>query len=144
MCDIIIEGKSYTFKNSETKFKINKNCNSKNVVFLIECRECKEICIGSTQAFNTRTSVHKSNIKVEEKRKLNVSKHLYLCSRGKFKIIPIFQTNDHTLLQIKEKNLIDKFKPKLNKTCTRTIGNKYTYMYINIYIIIRPCARYIL
>ena len=29
ICDIIIEGKSYTFKNPETKFKINKNlsCN---------------------------------------------------------------------------------------------------------------------
>ena len=34
ICDIIIEGKSYTFKNPETKFKINKSfsCNSKNVV----------------------------------------------------------------------------------------------------------------
>ena len=31
ICDIIIEGKSYIFKNPETKFKINKNlsCNSK-------------------------------------------------------------------------------------------------------------------
>ena len=29
ICDIIIEGKSYTFKNPETKFKINKDlsCN---------------------------------------------------------------------------------------------------------------------
>ena len=49
MCNIIIEGKSYTFKNPETKFKINKNlsCNSKNVVYLIEYRECKEIYIES-------------------------------------------------------------------------------------------------
>ena len=41
MCDIIIEGKSYTFKNPETKFKINKNlsCNSKNVVYVIECNK---------------------------------------------------------------------------------------------------------
>ena len=33
ICDIIIEGKSYTIKNSETKFKINKDlsCNSKNL-----------------------------------------------------------------------------------------------------------------
>ena len=27
ICDIIIDGKSYTFKNPETKFKINKNLN---------------------------------------------------------------------------------------------------------------------
>ena len=41
--DIIIEGKSYTFKYPETKFKINKNlsCNSKNVVYIFECNECK-------------------------------------------------------------------------------------------------------
>ena len=50
ICDIIIEGKSYTFKNAETKFEINKNlsCNSINVVYIIECSECKEIYIGST------------------------------------------------------------------------------------------------
>ena len=60
ICDIIIEGKSYTFKNPETKFKINKNlsCNSKNLVYVIECNECKKIYIGSTQALNTRTSLH--------------------------------------------------------------------------------------
>ena len=32
-----------------------------------------------------------------------------------FKIMPIYQTNDHILLKIKEKN-IDEIKPKLNKT----------------------------
>ena len=76
---MIIEGKSYTFKNPETKFKIDKNlsCNSKNVAYIIECNECKEIYTGSTQALNTRISLHKSNIKIEENRKWNVSKHLY-------------------------------------------------------------------
>ena len=118
ICDMIIEYKSYTFKNPETKFKINKNlsCNSKKVVYIIECNECKEIYIGSTQALNTRASLHKSNIKIEENRKLNVSKHIYQCSRGKFNIMPIYQNNDYTLLQIKERTFIDKVKPKLNKT----------------------------
>ena len=52
ICDIFTEGKSYNFKNPETKFKINKDlsCNSKNVVYIIEYSECKEIYIGSTQA----------------------------------------------------------------------------------------------
>ena len=111
ICDIVIEGKYYTFKNRETKFKINKNlsCNSKNAVCIIEC---KEIYIGSTQALNIRTSLHKSNIKIEENRKLDVSKHLYQCSRGKFKIMPIYQNNDYTLLPIKVRHFIDKFKPK--------------------------------
>ena len=62
---------------------------------------------------------------------------LYQCSRGKFKIMPIYQTNNYTLLQIKEKNFIDKFKPKLNKTWivhTCTNGNKHTHTYIYIYL----------
>ena len=116
ICDVIIEGKSYTFKNPETKFKINKNLsfNSKNIVYIIERSECKEI--GSTQALNTRTSLYKSNIKITENRKLNISKHLLECSQGEFKIMPIYQTNDYKPLQIKEKKFIDRFKPKLNKT----------------------------
>ena len=40
---------------------------------------------------------------------------LYQWSQGKFKIMPIYQTNNYTLLWIKEKNFMDKFKPKLNK-----------------------------
>ena len=59
ICDIIIEGISYTFKTPETKLKINKDlsCNSKYAVYIIECGNCKEIYIGSTQALNTRTSL---------------------------------------------------------------------------------------
>ena len=76
----------------------------------------QRIYIGSTQALNTRKPLHKSNIKIEDNKKLNVSKHLYQCSRGIFKIMPIYRTNDDRLLQIKERNFIDRFKPKLNKT----------------------------
>ena len=142
---------SYSFKNPETKYKINKNlsCNSENVLYIIECNECKEIYIRLTQALNTRTSLHKSYIKIQENRKLNVSKHLYQCSRGKFKIMPIYQNNEHSLLQIKERNFVDKFKPKLNKTWTvrthkrkketqtqththtHTHTHKHTYLYIH-------------
>ena len=57
-------------KNLETKFKINKDlsCNSKNVVYIIECSKCKEIYLGSTQALNTRASIHRSNIRITENR----------------------------------------------------------------------------
>ena len=55
--------------------------------------------------------------------------------------MPIYQNNDYMLLQIKERNFIDKFKPKLNKTWTvhthtHTNGNNHTYIYIYIYIYI--------
>ena len=55
ICDLIIEGKSFTFKNPETKFKIIKDlsCNSKNVVYIIECSECKEISSPSCRTIST-------------------------------------------------------------------------------------------
>ena len=76
-----------------------------------------------------------SNIKIEENRKLNALKHLYQCSKGKFKIRLIYQNKDYTLFQIKERNFIDKFKLKLNKpwtvyTHTQTEISTYIYIYI--------------
>ena len=49
--------------------------------------------------------------------------------------MPIYQTNNYMLLQIKEKNLIDKFKPMLNKTWIIDM-HKWTEAYIYIYIYI--------
>ena len=51
--------------------------------------------------------------------------------------MPIYQTNDYTLLQTKEKKFIDKFKPKLNKkkmnrTHTQMDTNTHTHIYIYI------------
>ena len=68
----------------------------------MECSEYKEIHIGSTEALNTRISHNESNIKITENRKLNASNHQYECSQGYFEIMPICQTNDYALLQIKE------------------------------------------
>ena len=84
-------------KNSQTTTHKSVNmyqlsCISKNIVYIIECNKCKELYVGSTQALNTRISLHKSNIKITENRKLNVSKHLYECSQGEFKIMPIMTT----------------------------------------------------
>ena len=59
-------------------------------------------------------SIHGSNMEIAENRKLNVSKHLYEWSLGKFKVMLIYQTNGYTLVRIKEKNFIDKFKSTLN------------------------------
>ena len=72
---------------------------------MIECCKCKKVYIGSTQALNNRVFLYKSNIKLPENRKLQVSKPLYECSNGHFKIMPVYQTDDCSLLQIKEKKL---------------------------------------
>ena len=79
--------------------------------------------IGSTQALNTWISLHKSNIKLPENRKLYVLKHLYKCISGLFRRMPIYHTVNYTLLKIKGKNLIEKFKPhqtELDYTHTKT------------------------
>ena len=69
-----------------------------------------------TKNLNTRISLHKRNIKIEINRKLFVSKYMFECSHGLFKTIPIFQTDNYNLLQINEKDSIEKYKPTLNKT----------------------------
>ena len=72
VCNIIIEGKSYTLENPQMRFMINKNlsCNSKNVVYVIKCSKCKKVYIGLTQALNNRIPLHRSNIKLPENGKL--------------------------------------------------------------------------
>ena len=90
------------------------------IPYVIECRKCKKVYIGSTQALNTRISQHKCNIMLPENRKLYASKHLHKCSNGLFKMMPMYQTDDYTLLQRKEKKFHKKFKQTLNRTCLYT------------------------
>ena len=63
----------------------------------------KKVYIGSTQVLNDRVSLHENDIKFPENKKNYVSKHFYECCNGIFKIMPIYQTDVQSLLQIKEK-----------------------------------------
>ena len=105
-------------KKKKEAFIMNKNlsCNSKNVIYIIECENCKQTYVGCTKIFNKRISEHKSYITIEIIRKLFVSKHIFENSHGFFKTMPIFQIHNYNLLQIKEKYFIEKYKPTLNKT----------------------------
>ena len=64
VCEILIEGKVFKFKNCHTEFEVKRNftCNSKNVVYVIQCDRCKEEYIGSTQQLNHRVALHKTVI----------------------------------------------------------------------------------
>ena len=108
----------FQFKHSGINFEIKRNltCTSKNVVYVIQCDECKEEYIGSTKQLNQRISLHKSNIKLPQNRVLFVSKHIFECSKGNFKVMPIYQTDDYSMITIKEQSFIDKHKPMLNRT----------------------------
>ena len=82
----------------------------------MKCENYKQTYIGCTKNYNTRILLHKSDIKIEINRKLFVSKHIFECSHGLFKTILIFQTDNYNLLQINEKDFIEKYKPAVNKT----------------------------
>ena len=117
VCDVIIEADTYQFKNHPVPFKINRNltCDSRNVVYAMECAGCDQIYIGLSQKFNERVSLHKSNIKIPANRKLFVSKHIFSCGKGKFRIIPFYQSDNLQTLGLKELHFINKFKPSLNR-----------------------------
>ena len=89
-------------RKQNSEYMKDLSCNSKNIVYIIECDKYKRIYIRSTHVLNTRISLYKSNIRIKENRKSNVSKHSSKFSQSKFKIISIYQTNDYRLLQIKE------------------------------------------
>ena len=88
---------------------MNKNlsCKSKNIICIIKCENCKQTHIGWIKNFSNRISLHKSNIKREINRKLFVSKHIFECSHGSFKTMPIFQTDNYNLYcKLKKKILL--------------------------------------
>ena len=84
----------------------------------------------STQALNTRISLHRSNTEITENRKLNVSKYLHECSQGKFEFMPIYQINDYT--RKKEKSFYINLSQRYIKHELHTNVNKYLYIYIYI------------
>ena len=117
VCNILIEGSSYSFKNTPKPFEIRRDltCNSKNVIYVIECTNCREQYIGCTNSLNHRVALHKSNVRIPNNMNLFVSKHLFECNDGDFKIIPIYQTEDYNILTPKEQECITKYKPSLNR-----------------------------
>ena len=118
ICPILIEGNSYTFPNTGETFEIkrNLNCQSKNVVYLLECNKCNDTYIGCTSLnLNMRINTHRSQITNERYRFLNVSKHIHECSNDDFRVMPIYQADDDKKLLAKENHFIEKFQPRLNR-----------------------------
>ena len=80
-----MEEKSYTFKTQKMTF-----------IFKYKFKlQSKKYSLHHQTAVN-------SVLDVPENRKVYASKHVYECSKGDFKILPAFQTDDYSLLQIKE------------------------------------------
>ena len=114
-----MEGPKCTFENGTDFFVKNElSCKSKNVIYVIFCTTCNMSYIGQTNSLQNRVTTHKQQIRDDTLRHLKVSKHLFNCSNGVFKIFPFYQVlgNDNAtqLLLSKEKYFISKFSPSLN------------------------------
>ena len=116
LCSKIIEGTSYEFNNSE-QFIIQREltCDSKNVIYVLKCNGCNLNYIGVTNDLRKRIANHKSNVKVENNRMLNVSIHIHECA-NKFQFMPIYQNHNYDKLLTYELKFIQKYKTALDRT----------------------------
>ena len=124
-CPFIMEGKSIQFNKNED-WKINKpvNCNSYNVVYLIECSksECKMRYIGETKRMlGSRLADHWGYIKNQDTDKVTGA-HFNLpghdLSNLKITVLEIPKKMDDQYRKQRERYLINKFNTKhqgLNK-----------------------------
>ena len=121
-CDLLITGDTLKLKNGSTwKIKSQMSCKSKDIIYMIICPKCQDSYIGQTQDLRKRVTLHREQIKHEEYRHLPVSKNLFKCNNGTFKIMPIYQCkHGSTKLEreFKEKELITLLKPELNSITT--------------------------
>ena len=116
LCNIIIEGSSYLFKHSNEHFFIRSklNCQSRNVIYILECDSCSECYLGATNCMNERLYNHRRDINNEEYRTFNVSRHIHQCGTN-FRFMPIYSNPNYNSLLLYEQIFIRKFKPSLNR-----------------------------
>ena len=94
-CENVNERESVTSNTTKFVFKIrqNLNCNSKNLIYLIECKECEKQYIGQTKrSLRHRAYNHRADI-VSTTRSSSVGIHFKTgrCSIEDFQITPIYQ-----------------------------------------------------
>lgn len=87
-----------TIQSTSTKQNLeimgNLNCNSSNIIYLIECNFCKKQYIGeSKRSLRSRFNNHRQDIQNYQKRPTTISSHFNQggCELENCKIIPIFQ-----------------------------------------------------
>ena len=121
-CTNLMEGTEYKFKNYPTPFKVksNFNCDSRNLIYVLICKKCREEYIGETGEGDTmirdRVTVYRQHIKEPKYQKLKVEEHIRNCACGEFLIFPFFQlrSESKSIRKEYESYFQNKFKPRLN------------------------------
>ena len=87
------EGIEHTFKTVDKKFEIRIpfNCESKNLIYVVICSDCKEEYIGQTKTMlKERLNTYRQHIRQPELQQIYVEGHIRTCGGGNFKIMPFF------------------------------------------------------
>ena len=93
------------------------NCKLKDCIYVINCPGCEQYYIGKTVSLRHRMTTHRSNIKHEDQRVMEVSKHLDSCGKGKFRVTPFYRMKRKGIIAhlTTENYFIRKYKPMLNR-----------------------------
>ena len=94
------------------------NCDSCNVIYLIQCAYCWKFYIGETGDTKERVCQHKSNVRHPHNSNCcKLSEHLFHCSGLKepfFHMYPMYYVEDQQRKRFIEKRFIARLKPPLN------------------------------
>ena len=117
-CEDILEVNSFYFHNSGVDFQIKTpmDCTVRNLIYVIQCKNCGLTYIGETVNFRRRMSQHKSNSASLANAAMEISRHLYKCGAGFWKC-PIFKVQKENKMArlVIEDRLIKWLKPELNR-----------------------------
>ena len=99
LCEIIIEGEAYNFKNTNYNFSVKSHmtCDTRNCIYVLQCGGCSKYYIGETNNFRLRINLHKDHAK--KKTGLGVSRHIFECTANNsceynFLVMPFFKLKD--------------------------------------------------
>jgi len=113
-CPYIQEGK-FVKINGQTQWKINKrvNCESKNLIYMIECSECKLRYIGETKrTLKERLSDHRGYVfkeKTDQATGLHFNQPGHNLSNIKITVLEKVKTEEDSYRKEREKYFINKF-----------------------------------
>jgi len=113
-CPYIQEGKFIKI-NRQAQWKINKrvNCETKNLIYIIECSKCEERYIGETsRSLKDRISDHRgyiNNQKIEYATGQHFNQPGHGLSNLKISILEKQNNQDETYRKLREKYFINKF-----------------------------------
>ena len=125
-CPSLLGGKElvYKIRGEDKRFtlKSNMSCSSTDVIYVLQCRGCKELYVGQTgDSLRSRIRVHRQHIKDSRYRILQVSHHISSCAdhmEPPFYVMPILKLPpncDRFYREAKEKLCIKILQPSLNQ-----------------------------